>query len=227
MIIMDYVKLRDHFLCKIGANTAKLLGQTRYAGSDLALVVTAALAGPFADFTMPTPTQVTRRSVRGARAQRGRPRKFNRPARAITLTLPEDTIAALQAIDKDVSRAVVRAVQPLMENPPQPAAELTSIGVVAVPPSRAFRDRVGVELVPLFDGRALISFDEQVSISEIELRLRDAIDDPTCEADTRQVFEEIVDILSTARRTEGVSLKRRSIIMVATDRRSGAAEKLA
>jgi hypothetical protein len=225
---MDYSKVRDAFLCIISANKAKLLMRTRYTASALALLVTAALAAPFADFTMPTPIQSARRSVRGARAQRGRPRKFNRPARAVTLTLPEDIIAALQAIDKDVSRAVVRAVQPLVDNAPRPVAELTSIGVVVVPPSRAFRERVGVELVPLFDGRALISFDEQVPISEIELRLRDAIDDPTCDAEARQVFEEIVEILSTARRTEGVSLQRRSIIIVTTDRQSAeAAEKLA
>jgi hypothetical protein len=34
---------------------------------------------------------------------------------------------------------------------------------------------VGVEFVPLSDGRALICFQEGLAISEIELRVRDAL----------------------------------------------------
>src|SRR5262245_61899159 len=101
-----------------------------------------------------------------AGTRRGRPRKFSRPARAITLTLPEDVVAALRAIDTDVSRAVVRAVQPLIGEPERSPAELATFGksaVIIVPPSPALKERVGVEFVPLPDGRALISFDDRVS----------------------------------------------------------------
>jgi len=39
---------------------------------------------------------------------RGRPRKFDAPSRAVTLTLPETTLESLEAVDLDVSRAIVR-----------------------------------------------------------------------------------------------------------------------
>jgi len=43
--------------------------------------------------------------------RRGRPRKFPAPSRAVTLTLPEDVLASLGAVDADLSRAIVRIAQ--------------------------------------------------------------------------------------------------------------------
>jgi hypothetical protein len=64
--------------------------------------------------------------------RRGRPRKFTVPSRAVTLTLPEHIIAALETIDLDLSRAVVRMAQPEVGKQRHPAAELTSFGRRAV-----------------------------------------------------------------------------------------------
>jgi hypothetical protein len=78
-------------------------------------------------------------------------------------------VAALCEIDADVGRAVVRAVQPLIGNPTRSPAELATFGkraVIIVPRSSALTTRAGVEFVPLPDGRALISFEENVSIPE-------------------------------------------------------------
>ncbi len=52
--------------------------------------------------------------------RRGRPRKFIAPSRAVTLTLPEDVLEALDALDHDLSRAVVRVTQPHMARRPHP-----------------------------------------------------------------------------------------------------------
>ena len=71
-------------------------------------------------------------------ARRGRPRKFTGPSRAVTLTLPEHVIEALAAIDHDLSRAVVRVVQPELAKQPHPSAELAAFGrhaVIVVRPS--------------------------------------------------------------------------------------------
>lgn len=184
----------------------------------LAVVVATLVAQPFAGLGRKSPMtwRFTAKASSSGR-RRGRPRKFNRPSRAVTLTLPDDVVAALQAIDGDLSRAIVRAVQPLVSDGPRPAAELTTFGdkaVIVVPPNRTLRELTGVELVPLSDGRALISFDDRLSIPEIELRLRDALADPAFERDDRVVFEALADILSTARRAEGVSLRSRSIIVL-------------
>src|SRR4051794_33832986 len=48
--------------------------------------------------------------------RRGRPRKFTRPSRRVALTLPEDVIASLQAVDPDLSRAVARTALPSIEH---------------------------------------------------------------------------------------------------------------
>ena len=94
--------------------------------------------------------------------RRGRPRKFQAPSRAVTLTLPEHVIDALGAIDPDLSRAVVRLTQPELAKRPHAPAELAAFGqraVIVVNPTRTLEQRTGISLVPLPDGRALISFE--------------------------------------------------------------------
>jgi hypothetical protein len=154
---------------------------------------------------------------------RGRPRKFGRPARAITLTLPVDIIAALTAVDDDVSRAVVRLVQPLAADVvPRAPAELSRYAdqaVIVVKPVAALKRMAGVSLVPLPDGRALISL-ERISVDEFELRLRDAIDDARTDPRERPALSSIAQILRSARRTKRIAIVARSIIVLqATGRR--------
>lgn len=60
-------------------------------------------------------------------SRRGRPRKYGRPARAVTVTLPEETLARLSAIHADVGSAIVHLVEQRAPARPQPirAAELS------------------------------------------------------------------------------------------------------
>jgi hypothetical protein len=149
--------------------------------------------------------------------RRGRPRKFARPSRAVTLTLPEEVIDALAAIDADLSRAVVRVTQPEMAKRPHPPAELATFGrraVIVVNPSRTLERRMGVVLVPLSDGRALISFDRPTSIAQLELRIQDAIDDPALPHADAKVFDGVGRLLREARRSKGVAVEQRSIIVL-------------
>src|SRR5688572_29153579 len=147
----------------------------------VAVVVASLAIAPFESeaFTPMRQSSIARflgsRTANGNGSRRGRPRKFGRPSRAVTLTLPEDVIATLQGIDPDLSRAVVRAMQTLAPREPAAPAELASYGnrsVILVPPSRVLRERTGVELVPLSDGRALISMDDRHSMPKLELQLR-------------------------------------------------------
>src|SRR5438046_9961943 len=93
----------------------------------------------------------------------GRPHKFGRPSRAVTVTLPEDVIARLSAIDVDLGRAIVAVVQrgrlrPAAKRP----AELERYGsrsVIVVPPGKALRQLAGVQLVPPGRNRPLMSRD--------------------------------------------------------------------
>jgi len=151
------------------------------------------------------------------RRRRGRPRKFAAPSRAVTLTLPESVLEALSAVDPDPSRAIVQLAKRRAGRNGRAPAELVVFGdraVITVRPTPSLERRAGVELVPLPDGRALISFDQPKTIADFELLLYDAIDDPTLAPDDRKVFEGITQILRDARRSSDVTLRRRSIIML-------------
>jgi hypothetical protein len=165
-------------------------------------------------------------SLRDIGRRRGRPRKFSAASRAVTLTLPEDVLAALGAVDRDLSRAVVRVTQPEMAKRPHPPAELAAFGpraVIVVNPSRTLEKRTGIVLVPLSDGRALISFDETMTAARLELLIQDALEDRALPGEDVRIFESIEGILKTARRSGNVMLRQRSIIILesATARRRG------
>lgn len=149
--------------------------------------------------------------------RRGRPRKFIAPSRAVTLTLPENVLAALDALDHDLSRAVVRVTQPELAKRPHPPAEVATFGrrgVIVVNPSRTLEERTGIVLVPLSDGRALISFDESMTIARLELRIQDALEDHELPPEDARIFKSIEEILKAARRSDDVTLQQRHIIVL-------------
>ena len=171
-------------------------------------------------------------SVSGAlRRRRGRPRKFDAPSRAVTLTLPETVIAALGTIHPDLSRAVVDlAKRRRPRNGQTTSAELAVFGrraIITVPPTPSLAAQRGIELVPLPDGRALISLEQPASVADLELLLHDALEDRSLSDEDRRVFASVHDILRDARRSNDVSLMQRSIIMLEAVKKSRAAASAA
>jgi hypothetical protein len=155
------------------------------------------------------------------RPRRGRPRKFAGPSRAVTLTLPESTIAMLTSVDHDLSRAIVRLTEERSPKRAHKAAELATFGrhaVIIVRPTPTLKQRTGVDLVPLPDERALISFERPTTIEGLELTLADAVDDPRLAPQDRAVFEAIRQILRTARQSTDVAMLQKSIIVLQTRR---------
>jgi hypothetical protein len=155
--------------------------------------------------------------------RRGRPMKYGRASRAVTITLPEDVLARLHAVDADLGRAIVSLVerQRKVERLPA-AAEVSAYGnhaVIVVTPDRALKRLPGVELVPIGNGRALISLDQPRSTSQLELDVRDAIEHTAVTEPERQTLEAIADILRQARRSRHVSIKERTIIVLDGKRR--------
>ncbi len=145
----------------------------------------------------------------------GRPRKFEAPSRAVTLTLPETVIETLSELDRDLSRAIVGLTKRARKaRPPADVAVFGRRGVISVRPTPSLERRIGIELVPLPDGRALIAFDQPRSIAELELLLRDALTDDALPTDDRHVFEGVAAILTEARRSNDVSLLQRNIIVL-------------
>ena len=144
-----------------------------------------------------------------------------RPSRPITLTLPVATIEALAAVDADLSRAIVRLVQTGVRRR-HAAAELATFGrraVIVVNASKALERRIGIDLVPLPDGRALISFEDATTPDVVELRIEDALEDPGLSPADRAEFDAILEILKTARRSGDVAVLRRNIIVLEGRRR--------
>jgi hypothetical protein len=155
--------------------------------------------------------------------RRGRPRKFAGPSRPVTLTLPETVIESLTAVDADLGRAVVRLAQSSARALAHPPAELAVFGrraVIVVNPTTTLKRRTGVDLIPLADGRALISFDQARTIAELELLLDDALEDVKLSPEDRRIFESVAEILRSARRSTDVSLLPRSIIVLEAARAS-------
>ena len=153
--------------------------------------------------------------------RRGRPRKYGRPARAVTVTLPNDVLARLSSIHTDVGSAIVNLVERRMAArvPAIRAAEVNRYGnraVIIVTPSRALRRLRGVQLVPVGDGRALISLAPSVSIPGLELQVRDAIERlPMADRD-REGLELVADILRRSRGRRGLTSEARTIIVLAS-----------
>ena len=168
---------------------------------------------------------VTEPSASKVAPRRGRPRKFTGPSRPVTLTLPLHVIAALTAVDADLSRAVVRIAQPELARRPRAPAELARFGnraVIVVSPSRTLERRTGVDLVPLPDGRALISFDQTTTPAGLELMIADELEDKHLPVADRAIFEGIAEILKSARRSQDVLVRQPSIIVIEGRRRRAA-----
>ena len=154
---------------------------------------------------------------------RGRPRKYGRPARAVTVTLPEDVLARLSAVHTDIGRAIVRLVErraPARTDKVTPAAiaQFGNHAVIVVTAVKALRRLPGVELVPIGDGRALISLESPRSIAALELQIRDSIERGEAHGDERAALEFVARVLRQGRARQGLRLEARSLIVLVSNR---------
>jgi len=156
--------------------------------------------------------------VAPVRRRRGRPRKFDEPTRVVSLTLPESVISSLTDLHGDLGHAVARLARKVVTHVPRrKPAELVMFGrraTISVHPSRTLARRLGVELVPMPDGRALIAFDAPQTVVEFELRLHDALDDGAIGDGDREACEAMRAILRDARRSDDIALAVRNIIVL-------------
>jgi hypothetical protein len=150
-------------------------------------------------------------------SRRGRPQKFGRPARPVTLTLPEDTLAALKSVDPDVGLAIVRVVDLLKTRRKRPRVTLSRYGrhaIIVVTPVRALKRLPGVEIVPIGADRAIIAFSEPMTVAQFELRVQDALEMTDLASEEREALRHLVDILKDARRSGHTALTSRTIIVL-------------
>jgi hypothetical protein len=151
---------------------------------------------------------------------RGRPKKYGRAARAVTVTLPEDVLERLTSVDADLGRAIVTLAERTrhrQSTQPQPPVEISTYGnhaIILVSPVKVFKQLPDVHLVPIGNGRALISLGGSRSIAQLELDIRDAVERRPIDAREFQALDQVLAILQQARRSREVSLQQRTIIVL-------------
>ncbi len=149
----------------------------------------------------------------------GRPRKYGRAARAVTVTLPEDVLHRLASVHTDLGRAIVtlaeRTGQERAQSPrPAEIAKYGKHGIILVTPAKSLKRLSGVQLVPLDNGRALISLDYGYSIAHLELDIRDALESSAVASSERAVLETIGAILRDTRQSREFTANPRTIIVI-------------
>ena len=141
----------------------------------------------------------------------GRPAKFDEPARPVTVTLPERTLARLAAIDSDRANAIVAAVDATL-----PAAgrnhlvEIVPVtpgsGIILVPPSKALREIPWLKLAEVAPRRYLLTVLPGTPIESIEVAVRDLLETlPQDDDYDRVILDELLRILGTNRRENLIS----------------------
>jgi hypothetical protein len=138
----------------------------------------------------------------------------------VTVTLPEDVLDRLSAVNADLGRAIVTVAErerPARRRQPARHAEIAAYGrhaVILVTPLKVLKRLPGVELVPVGNGRCLISLDRTSSISQLELAIRDALDRVDGHGIERDVLLAIAALLRKARVNRGLALEERTIIVL-------------
>lgn len=157
--------------------------------------------------------------VSAAVQRRGRPRKYGRPSRAITVTLPEDVLARLSGVDADLGRAIVGLVErrTASRRPANKPAEIATYGnhaVIVVTPVKALKRLRGVQLVPIGNGRCLIALEPPHSIPQLELDIRDALARDGMPPTEREALDSVAQILRSARVSRDTRPEERTIIVL-------------
>jgi hypothetical protein len=154
--------------------------------------------------------------------RRGRPPKFGRPAKLVAVTLPNDVVAWLEAVDRDLGRAIVRIHDEALHRegrpswPEQPTAALVDVGdgrsLIVVGPGLV-KGLAGVAAIPLGVGRAFLALEPSWTMADLELSVVDAVERATAGAGERDALLRFREQLRAWRTDHSVMLEPRAIIV--------------
>jgi hypothetical protein len=151
-----------------------------------------------------------------ARARRGRPPKYGRPAQLVTFTLPDDVLAWLKTLHADPAWAIVKlhdqacrvrkpvALAELMQLPERRALIMVNAGVLSHIP--------GVNIIPLSDGRGLLALQPGRGVADLEIAVIDRLDAPRVPPREREGLTALRDKLREWR-LQGVQFESRAIVV--------------
>ena len=146
------------------------------------------------------------------RPSAGRPPKFEEASSPITVTLPLRTLQALERVDRDRAKAMVKCVDALVATAldEQRRVEVIKVcegyGLIVIGPCPSLANVPGLRLVEIAPLRFLLVITENCSPHALELAIMDLIERlPPEESEERALLIELRQQLSLHRRREGVS----------------------
>jgi hypothetical protein len=141
----------------------------------------------------------------------------------VALTLPEDTIEGLKAVDADLAKAVValvdrtqgRTTAPIGEwEAPVSLAHVNDSRALIVIDSTIFRDIPGCALIPLSDGRAFLALDPGGTLADLELAVADMLEEDAPMTAEREALAALRQALREWRHDDSLAFHTRSIVLV-------------
>ena len=153
--------------------------------------------------------------------KKGRPPKFQEPRRPVTVTLPENTLARLMAIDPDRAQAIVKAVDAAMlhDGTRQKPVELVEVkpglGIILVGPSRYLQKIKWLRLVEVAPMRFLLTIPSGTAVDSLEVAIIDLLEklEPHEEWE-KSILERLRDLMRTLRL--GGKLSKAELLLIDT-----------
>ena len=137
----------------------------------------------------------------------GRPVKFAEPRRPITVTLPKRILSALESVDPDRAKAIVRVTEAVIGSSskrfkPLDLVEVTpGKAIILVGPCAPLRRVKGLNLVEITPVRYLLTIPSGTPLESLEVALLDVMEGAQkMEATERAVLHDLRVLLSSHRR---------------------------
>jgi len=141
----------------------------------------------------------------------------------VAVTLPNDVVSWLEALDRDVARAIVRLHDEALHRGPRPtprrkpAAELVDVGesrgLIVVDPALV-RGLSGVAAIPFGEQRAFLALEPSWTMADLELSVVDCIERERAGDDARRAdLKAFREQLRGWRSDPSITLEPRAIIV--------------
>lgn len=153
--------------------------------------------------------------------KRGRPLKFGRPTRPVSLSLPDDVLEWLESLDPDPGRAIVALFDRARQRSSAAQGQGAPAELVQLPGKRAliivapdvFDGLPGVSVIRLSDGRGFLALEPGRGYADLEVAVADHIDAPGVAPARRKALVAIRQRLREWR-LAGLTFEARSILVV-------------
>ncbi len=154
----------------------------------------------------------------------GRPRKFKEAGRRVTVTLPESSLRLLALVNPDRSLAITRVATyaAQMHDKPDPVVEIVEVmkhtGLIMIGPCSALRAIPFLRLGEVEPGRFILALDPGYDSSQLELALRDLLEDmPEEERHEKPLIEKLLTQISGLRRARSLNMTEVVLVDLSTE----------